>query len=307
MDPLELVGLGSLMQRTSGRPEITVGVIDGPVLLNHPSLAGKAIREVPGRTPVACSNRNSVACVHGTFVMGMLAANRDSGAPAICPSCSFLLRPIFSEPARQTDEVPGAAPEVLAAAIIDCVRSGARILNLSLGLANPSATGERELEEALSYAGQKGVISVAAAGNQGVIASSALTRHPAVIPVVACVQSGRPAQYSNLAPSAGRRGVSAPGEGVTSLGTEGRLLSMRGTSAAAPFVTGAIALLWSEFPWASARDIRRALTQSVAHRRRSLVPPMLNAQAAYEALAPRGSGVMAAKVGANSTKQLSSG
>jgi len=42
---------------------------------------------------------------------------------------------------------------------------------------------------------------------------------------------------------------------VTSLGSEGRPLTLGGTSVATPFVTGAIALLWSEFPAASAAQI----------------------------------------------------
>jgi subtilisin family serine protease len=54
-------------------------------------------------------------------------------------------------------------------------KGGARVLNLSIAFAQPSSRGERELEEALDYAAQLGVIVVAASGNQGTLVSSAIT------------------------------------------------------------------------------------------------------------------------------------
>jgi hypothetical protein len=99
MGSLDLVQLTALMDRTSGRAEISVGLIDGPVLLSHPELANERIREVPGKLRGTCARSDSIACMHGTFVAGILSARRDSTAPAICPACSLLLRPIFSEAA----------------------------------------------------------------------------------------------------------------------------------------------------------------------------------------------------------------
>ena len=48
-DCLDLVGLSPLMARTSGSPEIPIGLIDGPVALDQPDLAAENIREVPGK------------------------------------------------------------------------------------------------------------------------------------------------------------------------------------------------------------------------------------------------------------------
>lgn len=147
----------------------------------------------------------------------------------------------------------------------------------------PSPNKEQKLEEALSYAARPGAIVVAAAGNQGTIGSSAITRHVWVIPVAACDLRGQPIGLSNLGASIGRRGLRAPGEAVTSLGTPGEPITSGGTSAAAPFVTGTVALLWSVFPAATATEIRRALTQTAGPAlRRTIVPPLLNAWAAYQ-------------------------
>lgn len=284
MGPLDVVHLTALMDRTSGRPEISVGLIDGPVALNLPDFAGATIREVPGKLKGTCSRADTVACSHGTFVAAILAARRGSVAPAICPGCTVLLRPIFAESTNGNGFIPSASPEELASALVDSVDAGARVVNLSSVLVHPSPHGERMLEEALNYTAYRGVIMVAAAGNQGTVGSSAITRHPWVIPVSACNMHGRPLSESNLGGSIGRHGLSAPGDGITSLGPDGKPKSFSGTSAAAPFVTGTIALLWSEFLATTAAEVKLAITQSAHGRRKGIVPPLLDAWAAKQAV-----------------------
>jgi subtilisin family serine protease len=284
LDALELVKLTALMERTSGSPEVTIGLIDGPVVTQHPDLAGNHLREIPGGNSTACGQVSSTACLHGTFVAGVLSAKRNSTAPAICPSCTLLVRPILAEVISGRDHIPSAAAKALAVAIIECIDAGARIINLSVAVAQPSTTGEQSLEDALNRTATRGVIVVAAAGNQGTLGSSAITRHPWVIPVVACNARGRPMNESNLGSSIGRRGLRAPGDGITSLGAKGPSLTLGGTSVAAPFVTGATALLWSAFPAATAAHIKLAVTQASTLRRASVVPPLLDAAGAYQVL-----------------------
>lgn len=284
MFPLELAKLTALMERTNGSPEVKIGLIDGPVVTQHADLEVEHFREIPGNNGATCTQANSAACLHGTFIAGILSAKRNSPAPAICPNCTLLIRPIFAETTFGREHMPSATPLELAAAIIECVDAGARVINLSLALAQPSAKGEQALEEALNQALRRGVLVVAAAGNQGTLGSSAITRHAWVIPVVACDLRGRPMNESNLGSSIGRRGLSAPGDSITSLGSEGQLLTLGGTSVAVPFVTGAIALLWSEFPTATAAQIKLAITQATTLRRASVVPPLLDAAAAYQIL-----------------------
>jgi subtilisin family serine protease len=282
---LDLVNLTPLMELTSGRPEVIIGLIDGPVLIDHPELESENVREIPSTISSTCAQANSLACMHGTFVAGILAASRTSTAPAICPGCTLLVRPIFSETPEASELIPTARPEELAAAIIECVDSGARLVNLSAALAQlPSPRGERALGHALDHATNHGVIVVAAAGNQGTIGSTAITRHPGVIPVTACDHHRRPLNESNFGNSIGRRGLSAPGDGITSLGTDSKAVPSGGTSVAAPFVTGALALVWSEFPDASAGQLRVAVTQAHAQRRPTVVPALLNAWAIHNAM-----------------------
>jgi subtilisin family serine protease len=284
MIPVDLVKLTALMELTSGRREIVVGLIDGPVAINHPDLTSEHIREIPGKLIGPCAQPPSTACMHGTSVAGILCAMRGSAAPAICPGCTLLLRPIFLEPALGNQEMPSTTPEELAAAIVECVEAGAHVLNMSIALAYPSAKREPRLEEALDYAAQHSVIAVAAAGNQGTLGSSVITRHPWVIPVIACDPRGRPTSQSNLGSSIGRQGLSAPGSDITSLGADGQPRTFEGTSAATPFVTGTIALVWSEFPAASAVEVKWAIIQAHTPRRNMVVPPLLDAWAVYQAM-----------------------
>jgi subtilisin family serine protease len=284
MNPLDLVKLPALMERTSGSPELKIGLIDGPVVTQHSDLAGEHLREIPGNNGGACTQANNAACLHGTFVAGILSAKRKSVAPAICPNCTLLVRPIFAETTAANGEMPSATPEGLAQAILDCIDAGARVLNVSAALAQPSMKNERTLEEALDQAARRGVIVVAAAGNQGTLGSTAITCHPWVIPVVGYDLQGRPMNHSNLGNSIGRRGLGAPGDRITSIGANGKPLTLGGTSAAAPFVTGAIALLWSEFPTATAAELKFAATHAYIPRRTTVVPPLLDAWAAYQTM-----------------------
>src|SRR5262249_48272580 len=193
---------------------------------------------------------------------------------------------IFRETNAGSGEMPSATPQELASAIVETIDAGARILNLSAALAQLSAKGQGELQSALDYAAQRGVIVVAAAGNQGVVGSSVITRHPWVIPVAGCDLQGRPLSQSNLGSSIGTRGVLGPGENITSLGPEGKPVTFGGTSVAAPFVTGVFALLWSEFPVGVAAELLLSV-RGTLRQRLAIVPPLLDAWAAHQFMLTR--------------------
>jgi subtilisin family serine protease len=142
---LDVVGLSPLMAHASGIPEISIGLIDGPVAITHPDLPAENIQQVPGKLAGACADANNAACVHGTFVAGVLLARRGSMAPAICPGCSLLVRPIFAEAASNGDQMPSATATDLSHAIVDVIDAGARVINLSVAIQGPSAGAERSL------------------------------------------------------------------------------------------------------------------------------------------------------------------
>jgi subtilisin family serine protease len=134
MQPAELIKLKALMERTSGSPEVKIGLVDGPVSIQHPELSAEHIREISGSSSAACTHADSTACLHGTFVAGILSAKRNSAAPAICPDCTLLIRPVFSEQTDGKEHMPSTTPQELAKAVRECIEAGARVINLSLAL-----------------------------------------------------------------------------------------------------------------------------------------------------------------------------
>ncbi|WP_448620051.1 S8 family peptidase [Geodermatophilus sp. URMC 65] len=272
------------MALSEGSSEVTVGVLDGPVFVDHPDLVAEGMSSVNGVGALACREPSSAACRHGTFVVGILKSARGSAAPAICPSCRLVLRRIFAEDSVGEDG-PSTEVEEVSSAIIQCVLAGARVINLSAATLAPTMGNDSNLNDALSFAVRRGVLLVAAAGNQGAVGSSALTRHAGVIPVAAFDSRAVLMRQSNVGIEVGKRGLGGPGEGITSLACNGPPITLAGTSFAAPFVTGTIALLWSLFPSANAAEIRYSLRAGAAKWSRSVIPPLLDAWGAYRTLA----------------------
>lgn len=119
MDALEVVGLAPLMKLNAGDPNIPIGLIDGPVALDHPGLADAHIRSLSKETSHASMESESLACQHGTFLAGILVGRRDSAAPAICPDCTLLIRPIFPVKDSFNLQLPSTSPQELATAIVE--------------------------------------------------------------------------------------------------------------------------------------------------------------------------------------------
>lgn len=269
-DPLGLVRLTELARLSAGRRELQIGLVDGPVDVGHPELAGASIRHIGGVTP---QPRDSNAVRHATFAAGTLVGRRGGLTPALVPCCPLLVGSIFGGASR--GNVPSASPTDLADALTALVAAGARVINVSAELVSASPDSQQRVGAALDHAARRGVLVVGATGNRGRLGSSVLTRHPWVIPVVACDLAGAPARYSNLSRSSARHGLRAPGEGVTGPAPGGGLVTLTGTSVAAPLVTGAIALVWSLNLQAAPHAIRAAILG--LGRRRGIVPPLLDA------------------------------
>ncbi|HNC96416.1 MAG TPA: S8 family serine peptidase [Myxococcota bacterium] len=245
---------------------MNLGVIDGPFRAEHPDFQNRLIQTV-GQSPT-CRMPSSRECQHGSFVLGVLTR--------LVPGCTFTLSALFPEvPPGEKAPVITAAP--LADALQQLLDQKVAVVNLSLGLASSALREEPALTRAFDRASQQGTLIVAASGNQGRVGQVPLFSHPWVLTVAAQDRNGRVLAGSNLGPSVGRYGLSAPGEGVLSTGAEGPPVRMTGTSVAAPFVSAAAALLLSAGQ--APRDVLAALRGPAAERR-SIVPPSLSLTAA---------------------------
>jgi PatG C-terminal/Subtilase family len=281
-DPLALVNLTRLMDSGSGSSSIRVGIIDGPVDLAHPAFAGSSIGTVTANQAAGCRSVRSEACAHGTAIAGILCASRGSGAPAICPSCTFLVYPIFPEHPQEGGGLASATPAQLAQAIVETIDAGARIINLSLGVIPTDTSRYTELDEAVDHAARRGVILVAAAGNQGRIGFLPLFSHRWVIPVASCDANGTITPESNVSSTIGTYGLRAPGVNILTTAAGGGFAPVSGTSASAAFVTGGIALLWSRSPATPASEMRAIVLRPATRGHRSIVPSLLNVEAAWK-------------------------
>ncbi|MGD9672106.1 MAG: S8 family serine peptidase [Candidatus Nitrosocosmicus sp.] len=297
LDPINQTNLRFLMDLTEGDPDIIIGLIDGPVDLLHPAFDESKITAVKKSYLSMCRDSDNVSCIHGTFISGILCAKRELGAPAIAPKCTLLLRPIFFDQISNVNSkgesfnnmnnapsvIPSSNSEELSTAIIETVDAGANIINLSLGLSTTSLIRYNELYDAYEYARKNNVIIVSAAGNQGVIGNVSLLADEWILPVSASDEYGVLAPGSNFGPLIGRRGIMAPGVNIRSTLSGGGFLNLSGTSCAAPFVSGSIALLWSLFREASSAQLVNSIRNSTFNfRNRSVIPPLLNAKVAYE-------------------------
>ena len=87
MNPLELVILTALLGRTNSSTEGKIGLTDGSVITQHPDLVGDIFREIPENIWYLCTRANSTYCLHGTFVAGILFAQRNQTHQTLAGIC----------------------------------------------------------------------------------------------------------------------------------------------------------------------------------------------------------------------------
>jgi len=109
-DPLRLVELTQSIRLTEGALLVAIGLVAGPVALDYPNLSSTNIHELRGNSNGRCADVTGVACVHGTFMAGILSAKRGSAVSTICPGGTLLVPPIFTETDSPREQLPSATP-----------------------------------------------------------------------------------------------------------------------------------------------------------------------------------------------------
>ena len=222
--------------QTSTGSGATVAVIDTGVDATHPDLAGNVL---PGIDLVADTEGTSTdPNGHGTHVAGTIAAltGNATGISAVAPDAKIL--PVRVLGANGSGYMSDAATGIIYAA-----DQGADVINMSLG----STAQVTAVTNAIAYARSKGVVVVAAAGNER--ASGSPTSYPAadagVIAVAATDSADKFASYSNQGSYVD---VAAPGSGIISTYPAAKgssYVTMNGTSMASPHAAAVAALLKS--------------------------------------------------------------
>src|SRR5471030_2458621 len=132
----------------------------------------------------------------------------------------------------------------------------ANVINMSFSTKEPSAA----LERAIAYANSKGVICVAAAGNDGQAEVVYPAAYSTVIDVASTSDSDVRSLFSNFG---GQIALAAPGEAVITPYPGNRYAEVWGTSFSAPLVSGGAALLVGMGDDITPAQARNALMQAV--------------------------------------------
>ncbi|MFI1130603.1 type VII secretion-associated serine protease mycosin [Streptomyces althioticus] len=242
---------------------VTVAVLDTGVEADHPDLDGNVLQ---GKDLVGFGARegDEAWARHGTAMAGIIAGHghgpgNGDGVLGVAPEAKILpVRVILEDKDPARAKARSTRGNALAEGIRWAADHGADVINLSLGDDSASAHPEEGEDEAIQYALRKGVVVVASAGNGG--EKGDRISYPAAYPgVIAATAVDR---YGTRAPFSTRRWyatVSAPGVDVIIADPDHKYYEGWGTSAAAAFVSGAVALVKAAHPDLTPAQIKRLL------------------------------------------------
>ncbi|MAA97150.1 MAG: hypothetical protein CMN86_02540 [Stappia sp.] len=168
---------------------------------------------------------------HGTAVAALMVG-RDGISQGIVPAADLLS-------IRIADENGSSNSFLLAEGIVRAVDEGAQIINISMASYGDSLL----VQDAVAYAGEKQVLIVASAGNEGYTVPAYPAAYENVIAVGAVDAAGQHLAFSNTGDSID---VTAPGFEVLAAWPGEEYTSFTGTSAAAPLVAGALGAALTE-------------------------------------------------------------
>jgi serine protease len=178
----------------------TVCIIDSGLYTGHEDLAGvNVIDGYPATT------WNTDGCGHGTHVAGTIAAAHNNlGVVGVSPGgVSLYIVKVFG------DTCSWSYSSTLVDAANRCEAAGANVINMSLGGGTKSKTEENAFQNLYN----KGVLSIAAAGNGGNTQFSYPASYPSVVSVAAIDSNKVVADFSQ---KNSQVELAAPGVGVLS-------------------------------------------------------------------------------------------
>ena len=225
-------------------PGAAIGIIDSGVAA-HPALpTGIQQRGFASGAPTPGN--------HGTAIASILVGR--GSVRGVSPQSRLLVADVYGRDPR------GGNALAIARALGWLTASGARVVNISLaGPDNPL------LARAIAAADRRGVLMVAAVGNDGAAAPPAYpASYPQVIAVTGIDGRGRPLIEAGKARHVD---FAAPGADLLAARVDGGTAKLRGTSYAAPFVVGRLARLSAAGAVARPRALSLLTAEAVPARR----------------------------------------
>ena len=225
-----------------------VAVVDSGIDDDHPALAGcvrggvrvEYDEQAENEIRIEADDHPRDLSGHGTACAGII-----SGAKGVAPQ-SYVL------PVRVMDETGHGNEFAVIEGLLYAIERGAKVISLSIGTYGDSPL----LHEAILYAEKKGAVVVAASGNDGYDHTFMPAGYPEVLCVGAVDADMVRAPFSNYGEALD---LVAPGVAVNSLAPKAGYVRVSGTSAAAPFVAGALAALIAQNIYMTPAELRARL------------------------------------------------
>lgn len=256
---LPLIAMPAAWGVTHGSASVAVADIDSGVDSTHPQLQGKLLPGYDARSgvPLAAGNTDTVG--HGTEVAGVIAAATNDATGIAGVGWDTKVAPVKLSDVPLTSE--------MVAGIRWATDHGYRVINVSVG-----GCGDPALATAVSYAQGRGVLVVAAAGNEFDDGNPVEypAAYPGVVAVGATARDGSRATYSEtggdvglVAP--GGSGDAKPADDLLLLQAGGGYTTGAGTSFSSPEVAAVAALVLAANPTLSAADAGALVEATATH------------------------------------------
>jgi cyanobactin maturation PatA/PatG family protease len=239
---MSLRRLDAVWRETVGDPRIAIAVLDGPIDTSHPCFWGADLELIDaGIAPEACEGP---AAQHGTHVVSVIFAQHGAGPlRGIAPGCRGVVIPVFAD--GPNGMIRSASQFDLARAIDLAMSRGVSVISISGGQIRPSGAAHPTLAASVRECHSRGILIVAAAGNDGCECLHVPAALPSVLAVGAMDDEGQPLEFSNWGQVYADQGVLAPGKDVLGAAPGGGFVSRTGTSFATPIVAGVAGLFLS--------------------------------------------------------------
>lgn len=232
---------------SKGSNDIVVAVIDTGVQIDHPDLQG---RLVEGVNVVDPSSPPEDDVGHGTHVAGIISAAVNNGEGVAGMTWYTKIMPI-----KALDSTGAGSTYSVAEGILWAVDHGANVINMSLG----NYAEAEFLHDALKYAFDRGVVLVAASGNDNTDRPGFPAAYPEVLAVAATDPDQTRAEYSNYGDYID---IAAPGTSIPSTYPGSRYAALSGTSMASPHVAALASLVRAVNPQLSNEEVMNVLRRT---------------------------------------------
>ena len=271
-------------QRISDGSGVTVAVLSTGVDAAAPDLAGSVLTG-PDFSDSGRTAGGPFFGISGTEIASLIAGHGHGpgnsegilGAARAAKILSVRVTLDSGDPLLANSAMTSRLPVSIADGIRYATKNGASVIDLPLDPGAAGASGTPGVpglavsspaeQSAVAYALRKGVVLVAPAGDDGAGASAGIVNYPAAYPGVISV--GAFDQNLAKAPFSSRKSyvtLTAAGEGVTAEAPAG-YATISSTSAASAIVTGIVAIIRSEFPALTPRQVTKALTSGTQFQR----------------------------------------